>query len=167
MSAGWETRGKLLVAGVVAFVVATTAGVGCYCCQRTEDAQLDEARHLVTYANEQDLVDETMDEARTVLDGDESGKGVISVLSNVAPRQTHEICSRYFEGDVEGSAALQLKAVPLVEALFSEVNPIPVKKGLELMGMCGGRLRMPLTEMEPAHAAKLEEEMKKRKDWKR
>ena len=88
------------------------------------------------------------------------GKGVISVLSNVAPRQTHEICSRYFEGDVEGSAALQLKAVPLVEALFSEVNPIPVKKGLELMGMCGGRLRMPLTEMEPAHAAKLEEEMK-------
>lgn len=78
MSAGWETRGKLLVAGAVAFVVATTAGVGYYCCQRTEDAQLDEARHLVTYANEQDLVDETMNEARTVLDGDESGKGVIS-----------------------------------------------------------------------------------------
>ena len=88
------------------------------------------------------------------------GKGVISVLSNVAPRQTHEICSRYFEGDTAGSMELQLKAVPLVEALFSEVNPIPVKKAVQLMGLCGGTLRMPMTEMEPAHAAKLAEEMK-------
>ena len=89
------------------------------------------------------------------------GKGVISVLSNVAPRQTHEICSRYFEGDTAGSMELQLKAVPLVEALFSEVNPIPVKKAVQLMGLCGGTLRMPMTEMEPAHAEKLAEEMKK------
>ena len=88
------------------------------------------------------------------------GKGVISVLSNVAPRQTHEICSRYFEGDTAGSMELQLKAVPLVEALFSEVNPIPVKKAVQLMGLCGGTLRMPMTEMEPAHAEKLAEEMK-------
>ena len=72
------------------------------------------------------------------------GKGVISVLSNVAPRQTHEICSRYFEGDTAGSMELQLKAVPLVEALFSEVNPIPVKKAVQLMGLCGGTLRMPM-----------------------
>ena len=79
------------------------------------------------------------------------GKGVISVLSNVAPRQTHEICSRYFEGDTAGS---------MVEALFSEVNPIPVKKAVQLMGLCGGTLRMPMTEMEPAHAEKLAEEMK-------
>lgn len=89
------------------------------------------------------------------------GKGVISVLSNVAPRQTHEICSRFFEGDVDGSRELQLKAVPLVEALFCEVNPIPVKKAAELMGLCGGTLRMPLTEMEADHAAALEREMKK------
>ena len=88
------------------------------------------------------------------------GKGVISVLSNVAPRQTHEICSRYFEGDTIGSMELQLKAVPLVEALFSEVNPIPVKKAAQLMGLCGGTLRMPLSEMEPAHAEKLAKEMK-------
>ena len=88
------------------------------------------------------------------------GKGVISVLSNVAPRETHEICSRYFEGDTIGSMELQLKAVPLVEALFSEVNPIPVKKAAQLMGLCGGTLRMPLTEMEPAHAEKLAKEMK-------
>lgn len=88
------------------------------------------------------------------------GKGVISVLSNIAPSQTHEICSRFFEGDVAGSCELQLKALPLIDALFSEVNPIPVKKAAELMGLCGGTLRMPLTEMEPEHAAKLEKAMK-------
>lgn len=88
------------------------------------------------------------------------GKGVISVLSNIAPEQTHEICSRFFEGDTAGSCALQLKALPLVDALFCEVNPIPVKKAAELMGLCGGTLRMPLTEMEPEHAAKLEKAMK-------
>lgn len=88
------------------------------------------------------------------------GKGVISVLSNVAPTQTHEICSRFFEGDVEGSCRLQLEALPLVDALFCEVNPIPVKKAAELMGLCGGTLRMPLTEMEPEHVEKLEKAMK-------
>lgn len=88
------------------------------------------------------------------------GKGVISVLSNVAPQQTHEICSRFFEGDVAGSCELQLKALPLVDALFCEVNPIPVKKAMELKGFCSGTLRMPLTEMEPEHAARLEKELK-------
>lgn len=88
-------------------------------------------------------------------------KGVISVLSNVAPRQTHDICEKFFEGKVEESCRMQLQAIPLVNALFSEVNPIPVKKALNLMGMEAGSLRRPLTEMEDAHAAKLEEEMKK------
>ena len=88
-------------------------------------------------------------------------KGVISVLSNVAPRQTHDICEKFFEGKAQESCRMQLQAIPLVNALFSEVNPIPVKKALNLMGMEAGPLRRPLTEMEDAHAAKLEEEMKK------
>ena len=89
------------------------------------------------------------------------GKGVISVLSDVAPQQTHDICSLYFEGKVQESRDLQLKAVPLVEALFCEVNPIPEKKAMELMGLCSGTLRLPLTEMEPENAQRLEREMKK------
>ncbi|MDO4293095.1 MAG: 4-hydroxy-tetrahydrodipicolinate synthase [Eubacteriales bacterium] len=89
------------------------------------------------------------------------GKGVISVLSNVAPQAVHDMCSLYFEGRTQESCRMQLKAVPLVEALFSEVNPIPVKKALELMGICGGLLRMPLTEMEEANAGRLENEMRK------
>lgn len=88
------------------------------------------------------------------------GKGVISVLSNVAPRQTHEICAKFFAGDVAGSCAEQLRAIPLCGALFCEVNPIPVKKALNLMGMEVGPLRMPLTEMEEENAAKLEKAMK-------
>lgn len=88
------------------------------------------------------------------------GKGVISVLSNVAPSQTHDICQKFFEGDVEGAAKLQLQAIPLVHALFSEVNPIPVKKAMNLMGQNAGPLRRPLSEMEPEHAAVLEKEMK-------
>ena len=88
------------------------------------------------------------------------GKGVISVLSNVAPKQTHDICASFFEGDVAGSCAEQLRAIPLCSALFCEVNPIPVKKALTLMGKIGGTLRMPLTEMEEANAAKLEKAMK-------
>ena len=75
-------------------------------------------------------------------------KGVISVLSNVAPRQTHDICAKFFEGDVAGSCQEQLRAIPLCNALFCEVNPIPVKKALNLMGKGAGTLRMPLTEME-------------------
>ena len=88
------------------------------------------------------------------------GKGVISVLSNVAPTETHDICAKFFAGDVEGSRKLQLSAIELIDALFCEVNPIPVKKALHLMGMMGGTLRRPLTVMEDANAAKLEKAMK-------
>lgn len=88
------------------------------------------------------------------------GKGVISVLSNVAPRQIHDICEKFFAGDVAGSAAEQFRAIPLYKALFCEVNPIPVKKALNLMGKEAGPLRMPLTEMEEENAAKLEKAMK-------
>lgn len=88
------------------------------------------------------------------------GVGVISVLSNVAPRQTHEICRKFLDGDVEGSRRMQLEALDLCNALFCEVNPIPVKKALNLMGMEAGALRMPLTEMEEANAARLEKAMK-------
>ena len=88
------------------------------------------------------------------------GIGVISVLANVAPKETHDICAKYLAGDVKGSAALQLKAIPLIDALFSEVNPIPVKKAMNLMGMEVGPLRMPLTEMTDGNAAKLEQALK-------
>lgn len=88
------------------------------------------------------------------------GLGVISVLSNVAPRQTHEICEKFFEGDVEGSRRIQLEAMDLCSALFCEVNPIPVKRALQLMGMIGGTLRMPLTEMEEKNADRLQNAMK-------
>ena len=88
------------------------------------------------------------------------GKGVISVLSNVAPRQTHEICEKFFAGDVQGSLDLQLRAMDLCDALFCEVNPIPVKKALNLMGMEAGSLRLLLTEMEEANALKLEKAMR-------
>lgn len=89
------------------------------------------------------------------------GVGVISVLSNIAPKETHDIVAKYLDGDVKGSLELQLKYLPLIHALFSEVNPIPVKKALNLMGMNVGTLRMPLTEMSPEKAALLEAEMKK------
>ena len=88
------------------------------------------------------------------------GKGVISVLSNVAPTQTHEICAKYFAGEVAESCRLQLEAMDLCGALFCEVNPIPVKKALNLMGMEAGTLRLPLTEMEEANTARLEKAMK-------
>ena len=88
------------------------------------------------------------------------GKGVISVLANVAPRETHDICERFFAGDIEGSAALQLKAVPLIDQLFCEVNPIPVKRAVTLMGIDCGPLRMPLTPLTPEHERSLAEAMK-------
>lgn len=78
------------------------------------------------------------------------GKGVISVLSHVAPKDTHDMVAKMLSGDVEGSRALQLKYIPLIHALFSEVNPIPVKAAMNMMGYHVGSLRMPLTEMEDA-----------------
>lgn len=88
------------------------------------------------------------------------GLGVISVLSNVAPQQTHDICAKWFAGDIKGSAQLQLKALPLVDALFSEVNPIPVKKAMQLLGHEVGGLRMPLTELTKPNEEKLMKAMK-------
>ena len=87
-------------------------------------------------------------------------KGVISVLSNVAPQETHDICEKFFKGDVKGSAALQLKALPLIEQLFCEVKPIPVKKAMQLMGVECGPLRMPLTEISKEHEQALAKAMK-------
>lgn len=87
-------------------------------------------------------------------------KGVISVLSNVAPKQTHDICAEFFAGNIEKSSQLQFEALELVDALFSEVNPIPVKTALNLMGMEVGPLRMPLCEMEEANLNKLKTALK-------
>lgn len=83
------------------------------------------------------------------------GKGVISVLSNVLPAKTVEICDRFFRGDVAGSAELQLDLLPLVNALFCEVNPIPAKAATAAMGYGKNILRLPLTPMEDANRAKL------------
>lgn len=88
------------------------------------------------------------------------GKGVISVLSNVAPEQTHNIAAAFLEGDVKKSCELQLQALDLIDALFCEVNPIPVKKAMNLLGWAAGPLRAPLYEMEEEHAASLEKAMK-------
>ncbi len=83
------------------------------------------------------------------------GKGVISVLSNVLPRETVEICRRWFDGDIQGSAALQCKYLPLINALFSQVNPIPVKAAMARMGFCEDHVRLPLTNMEEPFRSKL------------
>lgn len=87
------------------------------------------------------------------------GKGVISVLANILPRETHDICARFFNGDVQGSLALQLKYMNLIEALFSEVNPIPVKAALKYMGYDCGKYRLPLCEIEEQHAVLLKKAM--------
>ncbi len=88
------------------------------------------------------------------------GIGVISVISNIAPKQTHDMVASFLNGDVETARKLQLKALPVVDALFSEVNPIPVKKALNLMGMEVGSLRPPLCDMGEANAKVLEAAMK-------
>ena len=87
------------------------------------------------------------------------GIGVISVLSNVAPAYVHDMCYKFFSGDIAGSRKMQLDALPLVNALFCEVNPIPVKAALNMMGKEVGTLRAPLTEMEDAHKEVLKKAM--------
>lgn len=79
------------------------------------------------------------------------GKGVISVLSNLLPKETSLMCKKYFEGDVKGSLKMQLEYLPLINSLFSEVNPIPVKAAMAAMGYGENYLRLPLTPMEKAH----------------
>ena len=89
------------------------------------------------------------------------GSGVISVLSNIAPKETHDICEKWFNGDIKGSLDAQLKAFPLIKALFAEVNPIPVKAALNLQGKNVGSLRLPLTEASDKTKALLKDEMTK------
>ena len=88
------------------------------------------------------------------------GSGVISVLSNVAPRQTHMICQNYFDGKVDEAARLQIDLCDLIDALFCEVNPIPVKAAMKLLGWNVGQVRMPLSEIEPAHLEQLKSALK-------
>ena len=83
------------------------------------------------------------------------GKGVISVLSNVLPGETSQMCKKFFAGDVAGAMEMQKKYLPLIRALFSEVNPIPAKAAMAAMGFCQDYLRLPLTPMEDAHRANL------------
>ena len=89
------------------------------------------------------------------------GKGCISVLSNVLPKKASEMCAKMLSGDVKGAAKMQLEYLPLINALFSEVNPIPVKAAMAAMGWCEDYLRLPLTPMEPAHREALFAEMRK------
>ncbi len=88
------------------------------------------------------------------------GDGVISVLSNVAPKATHDMVQKFFDGDIAGSIELQLKTKPLIDALFAEVNPIPVKAALHIMGRSEMHFRMPLCEPEDSTMALLERELK-------
>ena len=91
------------------------------------------------------------------------GKGVISVLSNVAPKDTHNICQLYFDGKVEEAAKLQIDYCDLIDALFCEVNPIPVKAAMKLLGWNVGKLRMPLSEISPQNLETLKKAMKAHK----
>lgn len=88
------------------------------------------------------------------------GKGVISVLANIAPKETHDMCETYLQGDVHKSLELQLNYLSLVEEIFREVNPIPIKKALNLMGLNVGGLRLPLTELIEENTDNLMKEMK-------
>jgi len=88
------------------------------------------------------------------------GVGVISVLSNFAPREVHEMCAAYLAGDVQTARRLQLKYIKLIDLLFCEPSPIACKRAMELLGLCGGELRLPLTQMEQADSAKLEAELR-------
>ena len=83
------------------------------------------------------------------------GKGVISVLSNIMPKETQKMCMDYLSGNVEDARKTQLRLLPLINALFCEVNPIPVKAAVAAMGYCENYLRLPLTPMEPEHEARL------------
>lgn len=89
------------------------------------------------------------------------GLGVISVLSNLLPKETSQICHKFFAGDVAGAAKMQCQYLPLIRALFSEVNPIPVKAAMAAMGFCEDYLRLPLTPMEESHRQVLLAEMRR------
>lgn len=88
------------------------------------------------------------------------GRGVISVLSNIMPKETHDMCRLMLEGDVRAAAGMQLKLLKLINALFIEVNPIPVKTACGMMGLSSEEMRLPLCEMEEGHRAVLENAMR-------
>ena len=88
------------------------------------------------------------------------GQGVISVLSNVAPQQTHDMCQAFFDGDTKKAEKMQVEYADLIDALFCEVNPIPVKVAMRKLGYAAGPLRMPLSEMEPQHEKQLEDALR-------
>ena len=89
------------------------------------------------------------------------GIGCISVISNLLPAETKEICQKWFDGDPAGAAALQMKYKPLIDALFSEVNPIPIKAALHALGLCSDYARLPLTPMSEGARQHLIECMRK------
>lgn len=88
------------------------------------------------------------------------GKGVISVMANIIPRDTHDMVAKFFEGDINGSIKLQLRTLNLIKAIFSEVNPIPIKAAVNLLGFKAGQCRMPLTEIGEHNLEVLRAEMK-------
>lgn len=88
------------------------------------------------------------------------GAGVISVIANIAPKETHQLCRSFFDGDIEAARHMQYRFAPLVKALFSEVNPIPVKAAAALMGLCPGRVRLPLVPMQADTLENLKKQMR-------
>ncbi len=114
-------------------------------------SQIAELAHLV--GDKMDIYSGNDDQIVPILSL--GGKGVISVLSNIMPKATHDICQLFFDGKVEESRRLQLELLPLVNALFCEVNPIPAKAAVAAMGYCENYLRLPLTKMESDNEAKL------------
>lgn len=141
-----ETAAKL--AKEVDNIVAIKAATG-NMAQETQTMALSEGK-LDMYSGEDGLIVPLMSIG---------AKGVISVLSNVAPKQTHDICAKFMEGKIEEARQMQFDALELVNALFCEVNPIPVKHALNLMGMEVGPLRMPLCQMEEANLERLKKAM--------
>ena len=88
------------------------------------------------------------------------GKGVISVLSNILPAETHKICADFLNGDIKSASDSQINYIPLINSLFCEVNPIPVKTAMNLLGFCSEEIRLPLCEMEDSNKSRLIKDMK-------
>ena len=119
-------------------------------------SQIAELAHLV--GDKMDIYSGNDDQIVPILSL--GGKGVISVLSNPMPRATSKICHDYFEGNTSAALRAQLELIPFINALFCEVNPIPAKAAMAMMGFCENSLRSPLSEMEPENQAKMAEIMK-------
>ena len=119
-------------------------------------SQIAELAHLV--GDKMDIYSGNDDQIVPILSL--GGKGVISVLSNPLPRATSKICHDYFEGNTGAALRAQLELIPFINALFCEVNPIPAKAAMAMMGFCENSLRSPLSEMEPEHEEKLAEIMR-------